>query len=106
MVVVQKNPLARSLSVTEKNRSLFLMELDSPGSRSEYKRGLSEFISYLRLEFSINELVAEREHINAYKNHLLLNIKNSKATINKKLAVVSSYFLYLQSKKVVNGQPM
>jgi integrase/recombinase XerD len=81
------------------------MELDSLGTRSEYKRGLGEFITYLRSEFSINELRAEREHINAYKNHLLLNKKNAKATINKKLAVVSSYFLYLRSKKVIDENP-
>ena len=87
--------LRRDLSENEKNRLLFLMELDSIGSRAEYKRGLSEFITYLRLEFSINELKAEREHINAYKNHLLLNKKNGKATINKKLAVVSSYFQFM-----------
>ena len=69
------------------------------------KRGLSEFITYLRLEFSINELKAEREHINAYKNHLLLNKKNAKATINKKLAVASSYFQYLLSKRVIEENP-
>jgi integrase/recombinase XerD len=97
--------LRRKLSENEKNRLLFLMELDSVGSRAEYKRGLSEFITYLRLEFSINELKAEREHVNAYKNHLLLNRKNGKATINKKLAVVSSYFHYLQSKRVVEENP-
>jgi site-specific recombinase XerD len=81
------------------------MELDSVGSRAEYKRGLSEFITYLRLEFSINELKAEREHINAYKNYLLHNKKNAKATINKKLAVASSYFQYLLSKRVVEENP-
>ena len=97
--------LRHSLSENEKNRLLFLMELDSIGSRSEYKRGLSEFITYLRLEFSINELKAEREHINAYKNHLLLNKKNAKATINKKLAVASSYFQYLLSKRVIEENP-
>jgi site-specific recombinase XerD len=97
--------LRRSLSTNERNRLLFLMELDSLGSRAEYKRGLSEFITYLRLEFSINELKAEREHINAYKNYLLINIKNSKATINKKLAVVSSYCQYLLSKKVLDANP-
>lgn len=105
MVPFQKNPLTRRLSVTEHNRLLFLMEFDSVGTRSEYKRGLSEFISYLRVEFSINELKAEREHINAYKNHLHLNIKNSKVTINKKLAVVSSYYQYLISKKVLESSP-
>lgn len=97
--------LRRSLSDNEKNRLLFLMELDSVGSRAEYKRGLSEFITYLRLEFSINELKAEREHINAYKNHLLHNKKNGKATINKKLAVASSYFQYLLSKRVLEENP-
>ena len=93
------------LSSSEINRLHFLMEFDSIGTRAEYKRGLSEFISYLRVEFSINELKAEREHINAYKNHLHLNIKNSKATINKKLAVVSSYYQYLISKKVLESSP-
>ena len=97
--------LRRSLSDNEKHRLLFLMELDSPGSRSEYKRGLSEFITYLRIEFTINELKVEREHINAYKNHLLLNKKNAKATINKKLAVVSSYFHYLLSKRILEENP-
>ena len=97
--------LRRNLSDNEKNRLLFLMELDSVGSRAEYKRGLSEFITYLRLEFSINELKTEREHVNAYKNHLLHNKKNGKATINKKLAVVSSYFQYLLSKRVVEENP-
>ncbi|MDD4976571.1 MAG: tyrosine-type recombinase/integrase [Bacteriovorax sp.] len=97
--------LQRNLSENEKNRLLFLMELDSIGSRAGYKRGLSEFITYLRLEFSINELNAKREHINAYKNHLLLNVKNAKATINKKLAVVSSYFQYLLSKRVLEENP-
>jgi site-specific recombinase XerD len=97
--------LRRSLSDNEKNRLLFLMELDSVGSRAEYKRGLSEFITYLRLEFSINELKVEREHINAYKNHLLVNRKNGKATINKKLAVVSSYFHYLQNRNVLEANP-
>jgi integrase/recombinase XerD len=97
--------LRQNLSDNEKHRLLFLMELDSPGSRSEYKRGLSEFITYLRIEFSINELKAEREHINAYKNHLLLNKKNAKATINKKLAVVSSYFQYLLSKRILEENP-
>ena len=97
--------LRHSLSENETNRLLFLMELDSIGSRAEYKRGLSEFITYLRIEFSINELVTTREHINAYKNHLLLNKKNGKATINKKLAVVSSYFQYLLSKRVVEENP-
>jgi len=97
--------LRRSLSENEKHRLLFLMELDSVGSRAEYKRGLSEFITYLRLEFSINELKAEREHINAYKNHLLHNKKNAKATINKKLAVASSYFQYLLSKRVIEENP-
>jgi len=97
--------LRRSLSENEKHRLLFLMELDSVGSRAEYKRGLSEFITYLRLEFSINELLASREHINAYKNHLLLNKKNAKATINKKLAVNSSYFQYLLSKRVIEENP-
>ena len=97
--------LRRSLSENEKNRLLFLMELDSVGSRAEYKRGLSEFITYLRTEFSINELKASREHINSYKNHLLLNKKNAKATINKKLAVVSSYFQFLLSKRVVEENP-
>ena len=97
--------LQRSLSENEKNRLLFLMELDSVGSRAEYKRGLSEFITYLRLEFSINELAASREHINAYKNYLLHNKKNAKATINKKLAVASSYFQYLLSKRVIEENP-
>jgi integrase/recombinase XerD len=97
--------LRRSLSETEKNRLLFLMELDSVGSRAEYRRGLGEFITYLRSEFSINELKAEREHINSYKNHLLINKKNAKATINKKLTVVSSYFQYLLSKRVVEENP-
>lgn len=97
--------LRRSLSDNEKNRLLFLMELDSIGSRAEYKRGLGEFITYLRSEFSINELKAEREHVNAYKNFLLHNKKNAKATINKKLAVVSSYFQYLLSKRVVEENP-
>lgn len=97
--------LRHSLSVNEKNRLLFLMELDSLGSRVEYKRGLSEFITYLRLEFSLNELKVEREHINAYKNHLLYNKKNAKATINKKLAVVSSYFQYLLRKRIVEENP-
>lgn len=97
--------LRRSLSNNEKHRLLFLMELDSVGSRAEYKRGLSEFITYLRLEFSINELKAEREHVNAYKNYLLHNKKNAKATINKKLAVASSYFQYLLSKRVVEENP-
>jgi hypothetical protein len=63
------------------------MELDSLGNRALYKRGLSEFITYLKLEFSINKLFTSREHINAYKNYLLYNKKNGKATINKKLAV-------------------
>lgn len=97
--------LRRTLSDNEKHRLLFLMELDSIGSRAEYKRGLSEFITYLRLEFSINERLATREHINAYKNHLLLNKKNAKATINKKLAVVSSYYQYLLSKRVLKENP-
>jgi len=97
--------LRRSLSDNEKHRLLFLMELDSIGSRAEYKRGLSEFITYLRLEFAINELKAEREHINAYKNYLLHNKKNAKVTINKKLAVASSYFQYLLSKRVVEENP-
>ena len=97
--------LRRNLSDNEKNRLLFLMELDSVGSRAEYKRGLAEFITYLRLEFAIHELKAEREYINAYKNHLLLNRKNAKATINKKLAVVSSYFHFLQTKRVVEDNP-
>ncbi len=97
--------LRRTLSDNEKHRLLFLMELDSIGSRAEYKRGLSEFITYLRLEFSINERLATREHINAYKNHLLLNKKNAKATINKKLAVVSSYYQYLLSKRVLEENP-
>ena len=97
--------LRRNMSENEKNRLLFLMELDSIGSRAEYKRGLSEFITYLRLEFSINELVTTREHINAYKNYLLHNKKNGKSTINKKLAVVSSYFTYLISKKVLENNP-
>ncbi|MFA6177952.1 MAG: tyrosine-type recombinase/integrase [Candidatus Paceibacterota bacterium] len=97
--------LRRSLSENEKHRLLFLMELDSFGSRSEYKRGLGEFITYLRLEFAINELKVEREHINAYKNHLLVNVKNAKSTINKKLAVVSSYYQYLLSKRVVEENP-
>mgnify|MGYP002147311952 CR=1 FL=1 len=101
LIKTERN-LRRNLSENEKNRLLFLMELDSLGSRAEYKRGLSEFITYLRTEFSINELKAEREHVNSYKNHLLLNKKNAKATINKKLAVVSSYFQYLQSKRVIN----
>lgn len=94
-----------TLSSNEKNRLLFIMELDSIGSRAEYRRGLSEFITYLRLEFSINELVATREHINAYKNYLLHNKKNGKSTINKKLAVVSSYFAYLISKKFLENNP-
>ena len=97
--------LRRNLSDNEKHRLLFLMELDSVGSRAEYKRGLAEFITYLRLEFAINELKAEREHINAYKNYLLHNKKNAKATINKKLAVASSYFQYLLSKRVVEENP-
>ena len=97
--------LRRNLSENEKNRLMFLMELDSIGSRVEYERGLSEFITYLRLEFSINELQAEREHINAYKNHLLHNKKNAKATINKKLAVASSYFQYLLSKRIIEENP-
>jgi integrase/recombinase XerD len=97
--------LKRELSSNEKNRLLFLMGFDSIGSRIEYKRSLSEFITYLRLEFSINELKTEREHINAFKNHLLLNKKNSKATINKKLAVTSSYFHYLQTKNVIDTNP-
>ena len=97
--------LRRSLSENEKNRLHFLMELDSIGSRAEYKRGLSEFITYMRLEFNLNELKAEREHINAYKNHLLLNKENGKATINKKLAITSSYFQYLLSKRIVEENP-
>jgi integrase/recombinase XerD len=97
--------LRRNLTENEKNRLMFLMELDSVGSRAEYKRGLSEFITYLRLEFSISELLASREHINAYKNHLMLNKKNAKATINKKLAVASSYFQYLLSKRVIEENP-
>jgi integrase/recombinase XerD len=97
--------LRRTLSDNEKHRLLFLMELDSIGSRAEYKRGLSEFITYLRLEFSISERLATREHINAYKNHLLLNKKNAKATINKKLAVVSSYYQYLLSKRLLEENP-
>jgi site-specific recombinase XerD len=97
--------LRRTLSDNEKHRLLFLMELDSIGSRAEYKRGLSEFITYLRLEFSINEQLATREHINAYKNHLLLNKKNAKATINKKLAIVSSYYQYLLSKRLLEENP-
>ena len=104
LIKAERN-LRRNLSENEKNRLLFLMELDSLGSRAEYERGLSEFITYLRSEFSINELKAEREHINAYKNNLLLNKKNAKATINKKLAVISSYFQYLQSKRVVAENP-
>jgi integrase/recombinase XerD len=107
--ILEKNKternLRRKLSENEKNRLLFLMELDSVGSRAEYKRALAEFITYLRLEFSINELKCEREHVNAYKNHLLLNKKNGKATINKKLAVASSYFHFLQSKRVVEENP-
>jgi integrase/recombinase XerD len=97
--------LRRNLSDNEKNRMLFLMELDSIGSREEYKRGLGEFITYIRTEFSINELKIEREHVNAYKNHLLLNKKNAKSTINKKLAVISSYFHYLQSKRILEENP-
>jgi site-specific recombinase XerD len=104
-LIKTKRNLRRNLSENEKNRLLFLMELDSLGSRAEYKRGLGEFITYLRTEFSTNELKAKREHINAYKDHLLLNKKNAKATINKKLAVVSSYFQYLQSKRVINENP-
>ncbi len=107
IIEINKNErnLRRTLSDNEKHRLLFLMELDSIGSRAEYKRGLSEFITYLRLEFSINERLATREHINAYKNHLLLNKKNAKATINKKLAVVSSYYQYLLSKRVLEENP-
>jgi len=107
VVIINKelrNP-RRNLSEIEKLRLLFLMELDSVGSRTEYKRCLSEFIAYMRSEFTINELRAERDHINSFKNHLLLNKKNSKATINKKLAVVSGYFKYLQSKRVVESNP-
>ena len=92
-------------SLTERNRLLFLMELDSIGSREEYERCLGQFITYLRLEFSVNELKAEREHINAYKNNLLLNKKNGKATINKKLSVISSYFHYLLSKDLIENNP-
>lgn len=104
IIKTERNP-RRSLSDIEKCRLLFLIELDSVGSRSEYKRCLSEFIAYLRSEFSINELKSEREHINSFKNHLLLNKKNSKATINKKLAIVSSYFIYLQTKRIVENNP-
>lgn len=104
-IVKTERNLRRSLSDNEKNRLLFLMELDSIGSRAEYRRSLGEFITYLRSEFAINELKAEREHINSYKNHLLLNKKNAKATINKKLAVVSSYFQYLMSKRAVDENP-
>ena len=55
VVEISKNErnLRRTLSGNEKHRLLFLMELDSIGSRAEYKRGLAEFITYLRLEFSI-----------------------------------------------------
>jgi len=104
LIKAERN-LRRNLSENEKNRLFFLMELDSLGSRTEYKRGLGEFITYLRSEFAINELKVDREHINAYKNHLLLNKKNAKATINKKLAVISSYFQYLQIKKVIEENP-
>lgn len=104
-IIKTERNLRRNLSENEKNRLLFLMELDSVGSRAEYRRGLGEFITYLRSEFAINELKAEREHINAYKNHLLLNKKNAKATVNKKLAVVSSYFHYLMSKRAVDENP-
>lgn len=95
----------RTLSSNERNRKLFISELDSPGSRKEYLRSLGQFIMYLRSEFSINELKVEREHVNAYKNHLLLNVKNSKSSINKKLAVVSSYYRFLVEKRVVGENP-
>lgn len=105
IILNSENRLKRELSSNEKNRLLFLMEKDSIGTRSEYKRSLSEFIIYLRSEFQINELKAAREHISAFKNHLEINSKNSKSTINKKLAVVSSYFRFLLEKKIISENP-
>jgi integrase/recombinase XerD len=104
-IIKTERNLRRNLSNNEKNRLQFLMELDSVGSRIEYKRALAEFITYGRVEFSINELLVTREHVNAYKNHLLHNKKNGKSTINKKLAVVSSYYHFLQSKRVLEENP-
>ena len=105
LVSSSSNGLKRELSQNEKNRLLFLLEKDSKGTRDEYKRTLSEFIIYLRSEFNINEVKAQREHINAFKQHLEINQKNSRSTINKKLAVVSSYFRFLEEKRIISENP-
>jgi integrase/recombinase XerD len=102
---IKKHYVARALSENERNRRLFINELDSAGSRKEYSRCLGEFLLYLRRDFSINELKTEREHINAFKNYLFLNKQNSKSTVNKKLSVISGYFIFLIEKRVLAENP-
>lgn len=97
--------LRRALSRLEQARIFYLQEFDSPATKKEYKRNLGEFIHYLRTQYNTTELSAQREHINAFKNYLLNNSKNSKLTINKKLSVVSGYFEYLAEKSLIEDNP-
>jgi len=107
LVIISKelrNP-RRTISDNERLRLFFLSEQDSLGTKQEYKRALSEFIAFLRNEFLITEMLAKREHINSFKNYLLFNKKNSKVTINKKLSVVSSYYIFLITKNALKENP-
>ncbi len=104
-IITSDRNLRRNLSKLDLLRLNFLKDLNSSGTREEYRRNLGEFLVYLRSEFTINELSVGREHITAFKDYLILNKKNCKVTVNKKIAVISSYFVFLINSRILLDNP-
>lgn len=87
-------------------RKLFISYFNSEGTREEYERCLGGYLGYLRMHFGISEIRATSDHINAFKNFLYVDVKNSEVTINKKLSIVSSYYTFLMRRKIVLDNPV
>lgn len=87
-------------------RKLFLEYFNSVGTKNEYRRCLDEYVGYLRMHFTITEIKANSDHINAFKNFLLNEVSNNEVTINKKLSIVSSYYTFLMRRKLISDNPV
>lgn len=68
-------------------------------------KGLEQFREFLSSKYRVNELKVTDDHIAAFKGYLTHTGKNTTKTVNRKLAVVSSYYAGLLEKGVITKNP-
>ncbi len=93
-----------------KELGTFLLNQLSDHTRRAYENDIKQFLNFLRSKYSLHNIFNLRtEHIVIYRKFLeegrLSGKPLAKATINRKLAVVKSFFNWLKVNKFISDNP-